>query len=130
MIALDTCVIARLLVGDDEMQREHAAGLIRKNDCSVSWTVLVELCWVLERSMKLGRDLTVSALAQLADIDRLTVPDTDGLNWCIARYREGSDFADMVHLWAALPGSTALATFDRRLRNQADPPLPVRSVED
>ncbi len=128
MIALDTCVLARLLVGDDPRQQEDAVRLVEANDCSVSWTVLIELCWVLERSMMLSHAKVVAAMSALRDIERLTLPEPIRFAWCVDRYSEGSDFADMVHLASALPGSTAFATFDRKLQRQAEPPLAVRTV--
>lgn len=131
MIALDTCVLARLLVGDDRPQQDAAARLVESRDCSVGWTVLVELCWVLERSLGLPRAKVVAALSALRAIDRLTVPDPKRFDWCVERYAQGADFGDMVHLVAALPGSSEFATFDRRLSRQAgkQTPLPAIGVD-
>jgi predicted nucleic-acid-binding protein len=127
VIALDTCVLARLLVGDDPQQQRAAVQLVESSNCSVGWSVLVELCWVLESSHELSRDKVVAALSTLRAIDRLTVPHEKNFDWCVERYAEGADFADMVHLVAALGASFEFATFDRKLLRQAgtSTPLPV-----
>lgn len=93
----------------------------------MGWSVLVELCWVLECSLELPRDKVVAALSTLRVIDRLTVPHEKNFDWCVERYAEGADFADMVHLVAALVGSSDFAPFDRKLLRQAgaSTPLPV-----
>lgn len=130
MIALDTSVLARFILRDNPAEVELANQFIAENQCSVSWSVLIELCWVLESSAGLPRDEVASGLAAIARIANITVPGTELLDWAIERYAAGADFADMVHLATSAIGSSGFATFDRKLANQAGPqsPVPVQTL--
>lgn len=130
MIALDTCVLARLLIGDDPRQQKIAEQLVADQECSVSWSVLVELCWVLERSAQLPRGQVIQVFEMILEIENLAVQDDALLAWAIQRYSAGADFPDMVHLASTVAGSTAFATFDKPLARQAgsNPPLPVQCL--
>jgi predicted nucleic-acid-binding protein len=130
VIALDTSVLARLLIGDDPAQLVLAQQLVSENDCLVSWSVLVELCWVMERSANLPRIKVAAALRLLQGMDGVTFLSDDGFDWALARYEDGADFADMIHLVAAQDGSQEFATFDRKLARQAgaNTPISVRTL--
>ena len=130
MIALDTSVLARLILRDNAAELQAAADFIAGRACSVSWSVLVELSWVLERSARLPREEVAAALAMIGAVDQITVPDDEALAWAVERYAQGADFADMIHLVSAIPGSAAFASFDRKLDRQAgsDKPLPVTTL--
>lgn len=130
MIALDTSVLARWIVGDTPAEQASAIQMISDRDCSVSWSVLIELCWVLERSVRLPRDEVIGAMAMIVETETILSPDDDLLAWAIDRYAQGADFADMVHLASALRGSESFASFDRKLARQAgeDTPLPVMTL--
>jgi predicted nucleic-acid-binding protein len=130
VIALDTNVLARLILRDSPAEYQIAAELIANHACSVSWTVLVELSWVLERSARLSRDEIAAAIGTIGDIDRIAVPDDRLLAWAVDRYRQGADFADMIHLVSTLGGSASFASFDRKLQRQAGAhsPLPVTTL--
>ena len=130
MIALDTSVLARYILNDTPAEREVADSFIADNSCSVSWSVLVELCWVLEYSVRLPRNEVIFGLRIVADTDRIAVPDYDLLIWAIDRYSRGADFADMIHLASAMSGATEFVCFDRKLARQAGPraPLSVRTL--
>ena len=131
MIALDTSVLARLLLGDDPDQQLLAEHLVRDNACCVSWSVLVELCWVLQRSANLSRGKVAAAFRLLQEIDGISLPSDDSFNWAVARYEAGADFPDMVHLVSAISGSTGFATFDRKLERQAGHTvgLPIMTIK-
>ena len=130
MIALDTSVLARFILNDTPAEHDIAAALITDNNCSISWSVLVELCWVLEYNADLPRNEVVDGFRTVANIDRIAVPDYELLIWAIDRYAQGADFADMIHLASAVAGATEFACFDRRLARQAghDAPVPVRTL--
>jgi predicted nucleic-acid-binding protein len=125
VIALDTSVLARLLLGDDPDQQLLAERLVHDNACCVGWSVLVELCWVLERSANLPRAKVAAAFRLLQEIDGISFHSEDAFDWAIARYEGGADFADMVHLASALSHSTGFATFDRKLEPHAGQPTPL-----
>jgi predicted nucleic-acid-binding protein len=130
VIALDTSVLARLLLGDDPGQQAIAERMVQENLCCVSWSVLVELCWVLERSANLPRFKVVGALKLLREMNGISFPSDEALEWSLDRYAEGADLPDMIHLVAADPGATSFATFDKKLGKQAGglSPLPVTTI--
>jgi predicted nucleic-acid-binding protein len=125
VIALDTSVLARFILGDTPSEQEVAAHLIASNTCSVSWSVLVELCWVLERSARLPREEVIAAFATIASMGSIAVPDAELFRWAIDRYAEGADFPDMIHLASATAGSASFACFDRKLARAAGPDSPL-----
>ena len=130
MIALDTSVLARYILDDSPLERAAAERLISSNDCCVSWSVLIELCWVLESNARLAREQVAESLAAIADSDFIAVPDDAALAWAVDRYSNGADFADMIHLASAMSGSREFACFDRKLSRQAGPntPIPVKTL--
>jgi predicted nucleic-acid-binding protein len=130
VIALDTSILARYILNDNMAECVAAEQLIKNNTCCVSWTVLVELCWVLESNARLPRSEVARSLAAVADSDFIAVPDDRLLTWAIDRYANGADFPDMVHLASALGGATEFACFDRKLARQAGPeaPLAIRTM--
>ena len=130
MIALDTSVLARYILRDTLSELAIAEQLLEEYQCSVSWSVLIELCWVLERSAGLPRQEVVDGLSAICGMASIAVPDQAKLAWALARYADGADFADMVHLASAVAGSSGFATFDRKLVRQSQPgaPLEVRTL--
>lgn len=76
MIALDTNILVRLITRDDEAQAQRAKALFDRYSAIdgaffVADIVLVELCWVLERSYQLSRaeiGHTVQALLNNATV--------------------------------------------------------------
>jgi predicted nucleic-acid-binding protein len=126
VIALDTSVLARLLLGDDPIQQALAKRLVEENECCAGWSVLVELCWVLERSAGLPRATVAAALKLLRQTEGITILPDDAFAWTIDRYERGADFPDMAHLVSAQSGSMSFATFDRKLAKQAGERAPLR----
>jgi predicted nucleic-acid-binding protein len=131
VIALDTSILARYILNDNPSEAGAAGQLISSNDCSISWSVLIELCWILESSARLPRSEVAGSLAALANSDFIAVPDDALLTWAIDRYAHGADFPDMIHLASAMSGASEFACFDRKLARQAgaDTPLPIRTLQ-
>ena len=131
MIALDTSVLARYVLRDTPSEFKAAAAFLDANRCTVSWTVLVELGWVLERSVGLPRSEVVDSIWAIANLEQVSVPDESGLDWALDRYAHGADLADMLHLVAAQKVSLEFATFDRQMKKQAgeSAPLPIRTLQ-
>jgi len=130
VIAIDTSVLARYVLQDAPPEQQAAAQFLAANLCTVSWTVLVELSWVLERSAGLPRSEVIDGIWAIANMEHVSVPDQEKLDWALERYASGADFADMIHLVAAQGGSSEFATFDRRMERQAgeSTPLPIRTL--
>jgi predicted nucleic-acid-binding protein len=123
MIALDTNVLARLLVDDDREQSRRAAALVRRaagrgEALFVADVVLCELAWVLSSGYGLSRDAVAGALRDVLEVDELTFRDHGSLERALTAFEAGTgDFADFViREQARSAGCGSAATFDRALQ--------------
>jgi predicted nucleic-acid-binding protein len=123
MIAVDTNVIVRFLVGDDPHQTVLARRTVARG-IFVSHGVLMEAEWVLRTAYRLTAVWIADAFLDLVDLDCVQTDDPDLLRWAIDRYRTGADWADMLHLIAGR-AHAGFATFDRALPRQAGVDAPV-----
>ena len=121
MIALDTNILVRYIVQDDETQARAAARLI-ENSCStdepgvISLIVLCELVWVLDRGYGYGRGIIAGVLRQIMAANDLSVERSE-LAWrALHFYEKGkADFADyLIGLIHREEGAEVTYTFDRR----------------
>ena len=120
MIALDTNVIVRLIVGDDPRQVARARKLLSDNDVYVSSGVLIETEWVLRRTYKLSDATMLKSLAGLLGLPNLTVPWPGRVAELLEAFAAGMDFADAVHLMDAQSmGCANFAGFDDAMRKKA-----------
>lgn len=122
MIALDTNVLVRFLVRDDEAQGERAEALLRRAIAAgdllfVSDVAMCEIAWVLGSAYELSRSEIASGLRQLLHAAQLRFRNADALRRALDDYaaRRG-DFADyVVRETAREAGCSDVATFDRAL---------------
>ena len=78
MIALDTNVIVRYLVGDNaEAARALLNGLTPANPGFICREVVIEVAWVLERSYRFTRSRVAEALMDLTASDSLVVENSN-----------------------------------------------------
>lgn len=119
MIALDTNVLVRYIMQDDDVQAARASALIESlsstDPALVPLVVIVELAWVLQRSYKLSREQVTQAVEALLSSRELIVAQS-GTVWSALRaYRSGKgDFADcLIARCAVADGCTRTMTFDR-----------------
>ncbi len=122
MIGLDTNVLVRFLVRDDEKQSRRATKLIkgaveRGEQLFISDIVMCETVWVLSAAYRFTRTEIVDALAGLVRARNLVFSSTDRLARALAAYRHGKgDFADyLIRELARAAGADTVATFDRAL---------------
>ena len=121
MIALDTNVLVRYLVRDDERHAESARALLEslttERSGYVCREVVVELVWVLERAYGVSRERIATILQELVTTEGLVVEASDDVARAAFRYRAGGPgFSDMMILAAAeRSGARPLRTFDRRV---------------
>lgn len=118
MMALDTKLLARLLLRDDVRQHNRARQLLAQNhDYTASVTVMLELVWVLEVN-RCGTDEIVRGLRLLLGLPNFKPQQVDALHQALEWYVQGVDFADALHL--ALSGaSDEFATFDKAFARKA-----------
>ncbi len=120
MIALDTNVLVRYLVRDDEQQAESARALLESLTTErpgyVCREVVVELVWVLERAYAVSRERIATILQELVATQSLVVEASDDVARAAIRYAaSGPGFSDLMILAAAdRAGARPLHTFDRK----------------
>ncbi len=124
MPALDTNVLVRYVVQDDEAQLASAKRLIRKcvsagQTLFVPVTVTLEFEWVLRASFGYAKDEVMQALSSLFSAAELTFESERALEVALHLYRKGSaDFADCLHIaLVAQAGELPMWTFDKRAAN-------------
>lgn len=116
MPAVDTNVLVRLVVEDDEEQTRHATAFLRSaGRVFVSHVVVVEAAWVLSSAYGLSREQLARALDLVFATDSFSVERPEILNEALAYFRESkADFADCVIVATArAAGELPLATFDK-----------------
>lgn len=121
MAALDTNVLVRFLVRDDNAQLAAVRHLLEKiitagEALFVPVTVVLEAEWVLRSSYEFAKDEVVKVLAALLSTVELSFESEQALEVALQTYRDGAaDFADCVHIaLAAQAGELPLWTFDKR----------------
>ena len=126
MIALDTNVLVRFLVEDDEAQSRRASRLIenaRKRDETlfISDVVMCETVWVLSTSYRFSRSEIAGVLGDLLRGRGVVFSSSDSLARALQAYVAGKgDFADyLIREHASAAGAETVATFDRALLKQA-----------
>lgn len=123
MIAVDTNVLLRLLVGDDPSQAAKARRLFDRADAEqqtiwVSDTVLVELVWTLARAYSRDRADIVKALRTLSSHATVVLESAAAVRDATDAFERGrADFADcLLCVKAQMVGCDEVATFDRGKR--------------
>ncbi len=123
MIAVDTNVLLRLLVGDDASQAAKARRLFDRADAEqksiwVSDTVLVELVWTLARAYSRDRTDIVKALRSLSSHATVVLESAAAVRDAIDAFERGrAVFADcLLAMKAQSAGCDKVATFDRGMK--------------
>lgn len=120
MLAVDTNVVVRFLTDDDPAQAAIARRLIESGPVLLLDSVLLETEWVLRSLYGYPRDHIHQALATFVAVDHVVLSPTTAAIEALGWYEQGMDFADALHLAAAMhAGCEALATFDRKLAASA-----------
>jgi predicted nucleic-acid-binding protein len=127
MIGLDTNVLVRFLVQDDEEQSPRATQAIRGaveegREIFLSSVVLCELVWVLDVAYRRSRPEIVGALDRIVATRGFMLGDRDAVFRALERYRGGQgDFADhLIGAQAVDAGADRILTFDRALLGFAE----------
>jgi predicted nucleic-acid-binding protein len=118
VIALDTNLLARLLLGDDAAQHARVKALLRTDQVfTAPITVMLELVWVLE-----ANDCTPAEIERglnlLLGLANFRPKQADALREALRGYAQGLDFADALHL-ALSAGDEAFVSFDKALARKA-----------
>ena len=107
-VAIDTNVVLRFLLRDDERQAESAAARMQQG-AFVSLSVLLEIVWVLRSPFGMSNREIAQTLLELVNLPQVFVADFASTRWAL----EARDF-------------DVFATFDRDIARKAGPNAPVR----
>lgn len=126
MIALDTNVLVRLVLQDDERQARAAEQVVTRarrgrTPLFVADIVLCELVWVLTRRVGLSRSDIADALDQLVRTELVVLTDAAAVEGALEAYRAGrGDFADyLIREQARAAEASEVVTFDRALKGES-----------
>ena len=123
MKAVDTNLVVRYLTGDDPQQAARARAAIETENVFVSTTVLLESEWVLRSVYGLAREDAATALRTFSGLPSVSVESPSLLIEALDRAEAGMDFADALHLGAAVH-CEAMLTFDRQFIEAAQDAAP------
>jgi predicted nucleic-acid-binding protein len=118
MVAVDTNVLVRLLLGDDEAQASAARAVQRtQGPLFLSHVVLAETAWVLASAYGFRRERLGTLMEMLLDADGFVVQDAAIVVDALASFTASkADFSDCLILSIAKSaGAAPLATFDDKL---------------
>ena len=121
MLGIDTNVLVRYLVRDDQSQFERARRLIRREvnagePVPVSLLVLLEMEWVLRSRYELAKPDIVAVLSSLLQTVELAFEDEPSVEHAIYSWKNSlAEFADcLIDARNRRLGCRATATFDRK----------------
>ena len=127
MIALDTNVLVRLVLRDDETQAQRARALVESHahsDASlfISDVVLAEFAWVLHSRYSLPGAAIARTLRAMLDNATLAWQSRAAAVKALHLFEQGSvDFPDcLVVALAQSHNCDGVATFDQGMRNLPD----------
>lgn len=121
MKGIDTNVLVRFLIGDDEAQAKQVYDLFKKaeserSELFVPLLVVLELIWVLESVYETQRTEILDALRELLLLPMLNFEQRSALrHFLLAAQESKYDLSDLLIAHAAQAhGCEAVMTFDRK----------------
>lgn len=122
MKGLDTNVLVRFLVRDDEQQWQIAdlyinQALQSNEPCLINNIVLCEVVWVLRTSYKLSREKLIDTLEKILRANIFVFENREAVEWAIGQMKSGkADFSDyLITRLNQLAGCQETASFDTKL---------------
>ena len=119
MLGIDTNILVRFLVQDDETQFEKARKLIKREVAAgrrvfVNQLVLMETEWVLRSRYSVSKHQIIEAISGLLDATDVQFEDEPAIEEAIFIWKESiADFADcLIGAKNRRLGCRATATFD------------------
>ena len=121
MLGIDTNVLVRFLVRDDEAQFAKARKLIKREVAAgsgvlVNQLVLLETEWVLRSRYSLAKNLIIQAISGLLDASDVRIEDEPIVEEALFIWKDSAaDFADcLIGAKNRRLGCRATATFDMK----------------
>ncbi len=118
LIGIDTNVLLRAILGDDDTQSPAARMLFRgltvDSPGFITQVTLAETYWVLSRSLRMPRPQCLAIIRSLVETETLEFDDGESVVRALSLAEEGADFADaLIEGTMELFGATETVTFDR-----------------
>jgi predicted nucleic-acid-binding protein len=115
MIGIDTNVLVRYFVDDDENQHKIARQLINQNRIYLTNIVLVESYWVMKRLYKLNQEQLISLFSYLLAMSNTEFENEAAFANTVIKFKaQNCDFADafigILHQYRGIQ----TASFDRK----------------
>ena len=121
MIGIDTNLLLRLVVNDDERQSLAVERFIQQRSsadapCYISNIVLVETVWVLETAYGFDRAMVADTLTMLFEVEQFDFESPEDVSAAVEAFRQSRvEFADcLLGRMNLLAGCEYTVTFDRK----------------
>jgi len=120
MIGVDTNIVVRYLMADDEVQSPRAKtimdGFTEEDPGFISLVTLLETVWVLKRRYKVAQEDTLRTLTALMASPVLRIQEESAVDEALEiSRRENCDFPDaLVAVLGTRAGCSRTLTFDRK----------------
>lgn len=133
MIGLDSNVLLRAVLDDDQMWSEPAKAFIAQH-CTpetpgyINLLVLAEICWVLRRRTEFGRFELADFVQGLLEADNIVVAEEEAILQALGKFRTGrAGFIDyLIAEINGRSGATPTFTIDRdAARNETFEIIPL-----
>jgi predicted nucleic acid-binding protein len=118
VLAVDTNVVVRFLMGDEPAQAERARAIFEREAVLLLKTVMLETEWVLRTLYRFNRIRIADAFMAMVALPAVECEDLNAVAKAIWWMRNGLDFADALHLASPKPAGK-FATFDGELAKRA-----------
>ncbi len=117
LIAVDTNIMIRLAMRDDESHYQKAMALLTEHTFFIGTTVQLEMEWVLRSRYRQSVPEIADFFDLLLQKNKIVCENEQALMDALCWYRLGADFADALHL--AQAKSLPFYTFDGRFCKKA-----------
>lgn len=121
MVALDTNILVRFLVADDEVQTQKVYAIFKqaeteKTQLFISQLILLETIWVLESAYKRSREEIINAIENLILVPFLKFEKHNAIQHFISASKSSDyDLSDLLIAYTAkYEKCNAVLTFDKK----------------
>jgi len=121
MKGIDTNILVRFLVGDDELQAQKVYNIFKKaesskNELFVPLLVILELVWVLESVYEIERKEILDSISELLLMPILKFEHQSALQQFTQSAQDNNyDLSDLIIAYSAKEqGCKSVITFDRK----------------
>ena len=118
MTAVDTNILVRFLVKDDNAQYESASEIFRSQEVFIPRTVVLETEWVLRYVYDFDSLEILTAFKNLFGLSNIHTEDFHIMAEAVSMAESGLDFADALHL-ASSRGADKFMSFDKSFVKKA-----------